>query len=502
MHNRRFATILAILLAVLLLVPSLAVADAAPKKVVMWQQGWASPIEDPANQLVKAEIDRILGIDFSIIVAPPEGATERLNLLLSSDEQLDIVIGPLPNHKKAYADGAVAPLNDLLEKYGADIRRVIPADLWPLVTADDGQIIEIPNVTFGDQNYLAVRQDLLTKYGMETPKTLDEFEAFLAKAKEDMGNAPLFAPLSSNVSWGLYSTLRALGGMYFPDGYNSFSYDKDGNVISTARTAEYKEAIMKLADWYAKGYIPKDIFTWDSTKVDTAFAQGQIAARITWASVGFTPYAEGYLSEHPEAFYVYCDPIAGLKGNAGTYALGYSGGDWITAKSNSKDEAMQFLNWILADVDNYMLATYGVPGTHWEWVDKPNYVMKTLEAEQPYGASLYTFDVYGPMLRKEKPSLMDSQYALMFGQYASHVQNVPKNPFAGSGFGLFSALNEDYPVAEYDTFLNEGLARFFMGERSFDEWDAFIGEYTAMVSDYDAAVDAIWKEKRASVGGW
>ena len=478
-------------------------APAQPNRVVLYQSSWATPIEDPANQLVKAEIDKILNIDFTILVAPPENAEEQLNLLLSSDEQIDFVVGPMRDKFKGYRDGIVAPLNDLIDEYGANIMRMTPPELWPLVTASDGSIIEIPNVSLGDQNYLAVRQDLLDEFGMEKPKTLEEFETYLQKAKDHMGIAPLYAHLSTDGLWPeLDSTLRALGGMFFKDGYNPVTYDESGNLISTRLTDEYKNAIMKLAEWYQEGYIPTDIFTWDQAKTDAAFAQGQIGARITWASTGFQPYAEGFLKDNPEAFYVYCTPMSGPVGNAGSQGIPYSGGDWINNKSKVKEDVMRFLDWIVADVENYMLAAYGVEGVHFEWTDKSTYTYRVLESDAPYGASLYTFDHHGVRIKAVNPPLYNQEGYKQFEAAGPHAQQVPKNPFAPSVFGAFSEVNAEFPVTDYDTFFEEQQTLFITGSRSFDEWDAFIAEYGAMVKDYDAARNTVWQEVKEGLGGW
>src|SRR5579884_150120 len=71
------------------------------------------------------------------VVPPPGNAgQEKLNLMLgSSGEQLDVFQGFWDQYQQA-----VIPINDLLDKYGADIKKKTKADWLQRMTDSDGKI--------------------------------------------------------------------------------------------------------------------------------------------------------------------------------------------------------------------------------------------------------------------------------------------------------------------------------------------------------------------------
>lgn len=483
-----------------------AAEKAAPVKLVLWTGSWAKPTNDPSNERVKKAIDEKLNIDIQVVVSPPENATEKLNLMLASGDQLDIASLPQTDLVKYYKDGAVTGLNELIDKYGLDIKKIVPADIWPLCKTDDGTILQIPNVTDGDQNYFIVRNDLLKKYGMGTPKTLDEYEAYLEKAKED-GLVPLYYETAAGSIDGIY---KAFGGMFLQDGYpgsvdqgSAIGYDEKGKLVDIIRVPGYKDIISKLADWYKKGYISKDLYAWTNDKKDTMFGQGKVASLIGWASDGISTYAT-FFKDNPTANYVYCDPMVGPKGtNAGTQELGFSNGCFIPANSKVKDTAMKYMNWLLADVDNYMLATYGVKGVDWDWVNKDTFSYKTIKNDlPPYMFSFYYFDFYGGKIRDANAPPNMILYYNMYNQYPVHAKLVPNNRFKATNYGLFADANSKNNLTDLNDFKTQQLAKFITGETPMSQWDSFIQDYLKRGGQaYDDIRDKVWNDNKSKLGG-
>ena len=479
-------------------------------KLVMWQDSWSTEQDDPSNFRVKEKIDEILNIDIYVMVSPPEGKVDKLAIVLSSGEQLDVVRG-MSNFSvvKGYTDGATARLNELLDEYGQDILRLTPPDIWAFATADDGTIAGVPNVSQGNASYLVLREDLLAKYGMEKPKTLDEFETFLARMKDDGLQMYINIIDFRDVYTVAGNVFKALGGMYMEDGCTDVVY-KDGVLVDYIRGDGFKEMVAKVNEWFEAGYIPRDIFSWTNEKIETMFTTGQIGAYIDSASVA-SIYPDGqaaYIDNiNPDAYFTYCAPMTGgITGkNAGTYAASYSGGSmWITQNSKVKEKSMEFFNWQMADVNNYMLATYGVEGYDWEWVDTSTNTYRSLEMPEGmnnYGNTYYYFDYYGTRIKDVAARTYLQIYYRIFDQYYIHEQYVPKNTLIGARPEVFDEIAAEYSASDLTVFKNEEIVKFITGQRPMSEWDKFISDYLAMGGEaYDSARNDRWDTVKSRFG--
>lgn len=481
----------------------------APTKLVMWQQSWADSQDSPGNLRVKEAIDKELNIDLNVVVAPPDGAADRLAIMLSSDQQLDIVCGVVPDIISAYHDGAAARLNELLDEYGADIMEREKPEIWSFVTADDGSIAAVPNpVGGGDQNYLAVRKDLLAKYQMEKPTTLDQFEQYLARMKEDGLQMYISIFDFKEPAGDSKRVFRALGGMFMENGCTNM-VEKDGKLVDYIRGDGFQDMVAKLNEWVDAGYIPKDISAWTKGKVENAFSAGTIGAYIDWGSVAtiFPECQAAYIDDgHPDAYFDYCSPMTGgtAGGYAGTYSVGYGGPIWITQNSKVKETAMQYLNWLFADVEHYMLTVFGVKGYDWDWTDEATNTFSLLELPEgaaPYAGSYYYFDYYGNHIKNESATTTTKIYYNLADFIPTHEKYVPKNNLYATSFGVFSEIDKKYNASDFETFKSEELVKFIVGQRDMSEWDAFINEYLAMGgAEYDDERSEYWNTIKSKYG--
>ena len=130
---------------------------------------------------VQDYIEGEIGIRVSNIIPPndPNAAKTKLNLMLSSNEQLDIWQGSWAEYKDT-----ILPLNDLLDKYGQDIKEKWSEEAWKLMTDNDGNIWGIPRAVTVAAHPIFVRADWLEALNLQMPKTLDELEMVLKAFKE------------------------------------------------------------------------------------------------------------------------------------------------------------------------------------------------------------------------------------------------------------------------------------------------------------------------------
>ncbi len=179
-----------------------------------------------------------------------------------------------PNMPNYVAAGQVMPIADLMTKYGWD-KKVPPA------------AITFYDPLYGDQSYgvplstalrgIFYNKDILKELGGEVPKTMDEFEALLAKAK-DKGYTPLL--LGNSDKWGADYYWENLLFLYLANedwkGFVSGTMKQEPGVAWGGEAA--RKAMAKLLEWKDKGYFNEDFASLGSGDLHSTFAQGKAFA--------------------------------------------------------------------------------------------------------------------------------------------------------------------------------------------------------------------------------
>jgi multiple sugar transport system substrate-binding protein/raffinose/stachyose/melibiose transport system substrate-binding protein len=179
-------------------------------------------------------------------------------------------------------------------------------------------------------------KDVLAKLGIaEAPKTMDDLNADLAKAKA-AGVTPIMA---GNKSGQVATTLQfMLNNSMGADAINGWIFHKPGASINTA---EGVAGAQTIADWAAKGYYPEDTNGTDATAALGRFVKGEALffASGNWDAkslqsqlgdkVGFTLPPQNSAGKT----LAMSDPLS----NFG-----------IPAKSKNQDAAAAFLNFLLS----------------------------------------------------------------------------------------------------------------------------------------------------------
>ncbi len=200
---------------------------------------------------------------------PASGSeTEAFQTMVLSNEYPDLVWGVSTYYTggvdKAIADGFLMALNDVVDEYMPNYKRVIYRDEDTFVRAisDSGNLWGLHHVvdyTQGAWLGLGIRQDWLEDAGLtvEDASTIDGMEQVLEVFKGFTydGQGPLF------LANGGINNGGGIAGSYniTPVQYGSSKIlNVDGEAIYTALMPQFKEYAEKMADWYAKGLINKN----------------------------------------------------------------------------------------------------------------------------------------------------------------------------------------------------------------------------------------------------
>jgi putative aldouronate transport system substrate-binding protein len=229
-----------------------------------------------------------LGIEVKSLwsVTDTSGAfATKMRLAMSSGQEMpDVVtIGDEQLAQDLIDSGIFREVGSLFDQYASDAwKQAVDIDthVWdPYIR--DGKKMGIPVLDYAyNHDYLLwIRQDWLDKLGLQAPKTLDELEIVMEafKNKNPDGLAPAdVVPLSigfknslntwmADPSWifGAYGTI--------PQQWNMGA---DGKLEYGSINQGSKAALMKINEWFTKGYIPKEAALWDENKASEPAVAG------------------------------------------------------------------------------------------------------------------------------------------------------------------------------------------------------------------------------------
>lgn len=111
---------------------------------------------------------------------------QQVNLMLASNEKLDLMYQYCGNVTTAISSGQILPLDDYLEGYGKDLKEQISVDDWRCVTFN-GNIYGVPSNKEKATGWgFAFNKEMADATGIDytTIKTQEELEPLLTKVKE------------------------------------------------------------------------------------------------------------------------------------------------------------------------------------------------------------------------------------------------------------------------------------------------------------------------------
>lgn len=289
-----------------------------PKPALKYLKGYGN--FDFNNYPVGTFIGDATGYKVQYDVLPQEQASEKLNLVMASGADYDLVDSAIQDFFTFAENGALLDLTSLIEQYGPNIQRAIKPESLAS-TSVDGKIYGIPtqNVSYVKAGLL-VRTDWLDKVGLSMPATLDEFTAMLQAFKDkDPGgngaqNIPLTiagSPLIDNVSgaFGLYA-----------DAGTQWS-EVDGGLVNVANHPGLKDYTTYLRTLYQQGLLDKEFATNKAATAAEKFTSGRAGVLLSnWSSI--PGYDEAIKKNFPDASYAFIPPLAGENGAKGFLKIG------------------------------------------------------------------------------------------------------------------------------------------------------------------------------------
>lgn len=383
---------------------------------------------------VLANIDKVtqgeLNIDLQLNYFPWQDFANTVSLKASAGEEFDIYLNFYSELAGSISRKQCVALNDLLDKYGPDLKSQIPQYLWDSLTVG-GKIYGVPSVyamTEMGRGFL-VRKDLRVKYNLPEITDMATLEQYLdAIAKNEPGVIPW---LGGTLGTAVICDKSNVGHSVFTFGSDAakFMYVNQDvrplKVENYIKTDIFKKVWQENVKAYANGWFEKDFLS-DNDR-DGKFIAGKAAAmagdlyNITDRQNALqknVPTGELELAViNKDGKWVNTDPV-------NNYAQIYS-------LSKNPERAMMFLNWLRKDQKNYDLYMLGIEGVTYNLVGEKAEVPAGVNAADRFNPTPW-FTMHFPYLRTWTSDPQSYVDALAFWNTLK-PEAAPLSTFAYSG---------------------------------------------------------------------
>ncbi len=338
--------------------------------------------ENPTYQ----ELEKRTNVHIDFTLVPGGAQQEKFNLAMASNDYPEMIIGIGSLYAggldKAVSDGVVVKLNDYIDKFAPNYKKIITANDQnrKTVTTDSGnitQFVSYGNNVAGQDNGPVVRKDWLDSLGMKAPVTYDEYYNMLKAFRDEKGATGAYL-MSADMN-PRYDSLAAGYGIsvqyaqrpwlmtpfYQVDGKVKFGYVEEG----------YREYLTMLAKWYSEGLIYKDYMANNGpVPMEQPIVTGE--SGLWYTDQGLIADYKTKANDPNFQAVAITDAVktAGDKTHLGKDLTPLqSMGICITDKCKNIELAVKWNDYLYTD-EGSLLANYGVEGTSYKMVDgKPQF---------------------------------------------------------------------------------------------------------------------------------
>ena len=460
------------------------------------------------ESIIWTENEKNTGISIKWDVVPNSEYQETMQMRLASGRDLpDIlaIVGTADgSHLVKYAeDGLLMPLNDLIDRYAPNLKRMFeenPAFLRGS-TLPDGTIRSLGNLM--NSKFLtrgvSVRKDWLDELGLQPPTTPDELldvaRAFVNNDPNRNNKKDEYGIMT--VSWGEYRQLGMMFGLSLVTG-SGWSV-RDGVVTYEYTLPAYKAYLEWMHQAYSEGLIPRDFQT--STRAimnerDFANQLGIKARENVHQHIVFNDPNGTVKQNTPEAIWM---PLNFKDSGYGVaYPTEHTANIWRSygITSNAKDPiaAIRLLDYIMAGEGRFDNVN-GIEGLTYNMVNgKP---LQVPNVQEVIGPTRFLGGNFGPRIidDNDTTNLFELQYmqddpemrewSIRVAEEAAANAYVPFMPAIPS---IEEADRITKLYSDLDTYRDEMFIKFVTGQESLDNFDRYVEQMKSLGYEEIAAI--------------
>lgn len=463
-------------------------------------------VEDFDTNAYTKWIEESTGIDIEFEYFPNKNATEKLSIMLNSNEKLpEVLIGFRLNTidvARYGKQGYFLPLNDYYENYSVNINEFYSKhpELVKYFKSPDGNIYTVPQYTESTPNMFALRawinQAWLDELGLDMPSTTEELQNVLQqfKSKDPNGNGlPDELPMvGSATTWYGQAESFIMNSFIYDDTKNKFIVN-DNKVDVIYNKEEYKQGLTYMNELCENGLLSPLTFTQDKAQYKQMMVSGGKDNVVgVWVAGGIMfPSGDEKMKEY--------NPLPPISGPNGLQITTYNPSipfpmAYITKDCKNVEAAFRMLDFMYND-EATMRARYGVPGT--DWIEKEDGEIGMFEEvlgiegkfksiqfpwSEPIqnshwkntGLQFRTSDITDAIIPSGDP--LESQYLVSRGTFVNYDYKPDDSMIVPLVLYNSDELDElgDLQTTLVD-YVKESAARFITGDMDIDnQWDDYI----------------------------
>ena len=330
------------------------------------------PFTDP----VALEIQKQTGVSLEV-QHPVAGDAQAIPLMMASGDFPDLIYAKGELTKLIDA-GAVIPLDDLIEKYGTNMKKLYGDQIVKLRNSlEDPYIYSVGTygvneTVFETSGTMQIQHAVLKELGYPRIQTLDDYSNVL---REYMKRYPTINGQKTIGLSLLIDTWQWYIDLSNPGNY-TIGYPDDGQWIVDQNTlkAQYKflhPEIYKFYKWLnqmnAEGILDPESFTQKEDIWRAKIASGRVLG-ISYPNWGYGEARSALIQNGmSDRTYAYLPVTAGKEyKDQSRKNYGYSGGWGIAISSSCKDpvRAFKFLDWMCSE-EAQILVNWGIKGVNY-----------------------------------------------------------------------------------------------------------------------------------------
>ena len=413
----------------------------------------------------------------------------KMNTLLAAN-QLPDLFTIWGNVSDVVGTGCLMELSDLINQYAPNIQKDYENIPELSRYKMDGGIYTLAQIRRDDNweqgSVPCIRTDLLKEQGLAVPKTWEELYDVLEELSKAYPDSIAYGTRGDDrLLFNYMSPIKGLGGDYG-------LYQDEDNVWHMGLLEDsYRDALQYIHRMYQSGILDNEYLIVSADDWKSGLGTGKYL--FYYDNPVFLDTLNKTLREtNPDAK---LEPIMFLENEEGkTVNYGHPNNYYnvwgISADTENKEVLMKFVDWLYSEQGGYLM-NYGIEGTHWEMVDqKPQFLDSVVEeyksrtGDPTYeaGSEIGIGDLFLDMSwysnydaafksTSEESWTRENIHKVYVNNMDCVIQQPIEPPYTAEESARITEINQSY--MDYS---KTEINKFISGERSFEDWDAFVQE--------------------------
>lgn len=445
--------------------------------------------EQPRQEEIWAKVNELVEKDLNMhvnfIVLGYGDYINRLNLMLSGGDKLDIL--PINNGQAgSYINaGQIVDLKDYIYDYGQDIISSLGEDIATSAAVQGFVYGTPPNKESASRAGIVMRKDIVDELGIDVDSihTYADLTAVFEKVKAAHPELDCIAGTNILTQVPTWDPLMDQFGVLPNDG-------QDTTVVNLFEYEDFVNHARLVNEWYKAGYVKLDAATTTET------SQNLVKAGSLFSY--FSPIKPGFLAQenvvcNQEMVTAYIDKDDGSVSNI-ICSNNVNFFNWgIAQQSEDKVKAMQFLNYCYSSPEWNNLMNFGEEGVDYEKMEGSDIMIHYPEGADT--ASLYHFNMGWMLPNQYLGYVWEGNPEDVWQQY----QDFNDSATYSKAFGFFadtSSLSTEL-TALYSVY-NEYMNSISTG--SVSDFDATMKDFNDKL--YAAGLQKVMDLKQEQLDAW